>query len=543
MNFKFIFIAFFFLICGVSTTLAQGTAFENSVHHFHTKLPEGWQQSDPISSRFFEFVHPESIATLSITVHNFEEVVTLNAFKQQHVTSRYDGWQNLFERAGTQLEAFRAGASESHVAVYGKTILDNKLNATQKIIGEYYFLKDGKKGYVLTVQSYKTHWKEIQGDVKVFVDSFWVGLEKQKIFYSPDNTAPIIQTSYLNALISPQSVNTTINIQHVISDFSDEIHFSEISNELLYFNSRQLAAFFPLNPSQNWQLQTDKPIISNVLHQDTLSMTIVAGKQKLIRIFFRNSGLVYKEIPLQSKHISNLAFYGDYIFLIEDENLIAYHIHTGRKELEIVGPFNPKFTPIITQQSVFIEHKNENILCYALNTQSLKWTYTPPAPIVKIIIDPTLGAFIATTQKIDRLDVNTGTPIPTALSEPINPTRTISTIHLAKDVLVSVINTEENKNEINAYVASSGEKLWSYDDHLGQVQGIKNQTYISPQFIWINLKDRLLVLDINTGVETSFDHLNFQDSQDSIHSLQVINNNIYLIIYTKNQSKYAIAQI
>jgi len=171
---------FFFVFFIICTALFAVTPYENLEYGIHFNVPDHWTVVEHQNGRVIDLIHESKTATINITTYAFEKPVTANGLQEMRAVGRYDGWMNMFERPGTVKENKKANADESYIAVYSKHgLADEKtLKLEEFIVGEYYYVKDSA-AVVVSVQTQHSFWKIIQGSLRIVVDSFWMGKERE----------------------------------------------------------------------------------------------------------------------------------------------------------------------------------------------------------------------------------------------------------------------------------------------------------------------------------------------------------------------------
>lgn len=186
----------------LTAKLMAQTVYDDPHYNYHIKVPENWTIIKTGAQNHISLQDPREIATIDIKIYNVPETITPNGFQLKIMIENYDGWINLFERAGTPTESARAQVNGSYVAVYCLRELANDLKIQDQIAGEYYYLK-GPLGYVITIATLKENWPYIQEDIKDTIDSFWIGKGERK--QRPERSKP--QESWQMQGIKPNNTN------------------------------------------------------------------------------------------------------------------------------------------------------------------------------------------------------------------------------------------------------------------------------------------------------------------------------------------------
>ena len=161
-------------------------ASQATSHHIgevHFELPETWEIKQPIKSKSIYITNNEHIATINIIQKKMYEPITANALQEKRAISHYDGWINILTKPSSEKDKILANVEDAHVAVYIKQFLNNNLTLDEKLVGEYYYIKDSLS-VIVSFTTTKSHWKEIQPNIKTFLNSFWIG-EGERTSYIP----------------------------------------------------------------------------------------------------------------------------------------------------------------------------------------------------------------------------------------------------------------------------------------------------------------------------------------------------------------------
>ena len=148
--------------------------YHSERYKYHVKLIDDWGLEVDARKKKVSMVHPEKLVTINVIGFYYPDTITANGLQKRRMGSIYDGWLNIFERSGTEKENDNAAVEESYIALYTKHQIDDKLKINEKMVAEYYYVRD-QNAYVISLETYKEDWPSIQKTFKRLVKSFWVG--------------------------------------------------------------------------------------------------------------------------------------------------------------------------------------------------------------------------------------------------------------------------------------------------------------------------------------------------------------------------------
>lgn len=388
--FRYLILLFCFLM---SSPFLEAADYFNERTGIHFKIPNRWTLSPVTNVRFVPMSHPKHIATVNVSIHYFKEPVTANGLQRIRISSKYDGWVHLFERPGTEFESAVANMDDSYVAVYTKKVLDEKLQITSKLVGEYYFTKDNI-GTIVSIETHKKSWAKIQTDVKEVLDSFWVGQGERPHVSFPDKVGlgwEMIGKSASNQFfIDKFSLPSTPNTLWTLSKkkngpFTPE-NIVVTDDTLIVYDNLSITAVSLSKGQKKWTYNTS-PIQSHMVAKDNQLFFINEHKtQTLIGLTIDTGNILFK-LPLKNVPHSEIIYSEGMLFIHSPTQLTAYDSRNGQILWTKYGNYDTDYYPVANQTTVVVLASPDLILAFAKESGDLLWKRRLNSPI---LITPTI---------------------------------------------------------------------------------------------------------------------------------------------------------
>lgn len=375
------------LVIGIQPLVANDTYF-NDKTKINFSIPDGWSLKDNKNSRVIELVHAQDIeATLNVSVFYYppfktvngveEKSITINNFQRRRVSSLYDGWQNLFEREGTEKEIILANVSENYVAVYSQTRLDPRLNVTKYIVGEYYYLKRNM-GVIISIQSPQSHWRELQESAKELVSSFWIGEGVRPEIKLED--PPVIgwgmigqgsENRFYQDTDIDLSQGITTNWVITLPESSDPPLLPVLDDHNAYlFQGSTLSAYSITSGNLVWSQDLASTIHTPLLAYENILVFEI--EDTLWGIMSLTGDIVFK-VQLEGP-TSIPIFYKQKILLVENEKLKARDAVTGLVSWENKSKWDTEFYPVASSNRVIGIQNRSEVTAVESKTGKKSWS-------------------------------------------------------------------------------------------------------------------------------------------------------------------------
>jgi outer membrane protein assembly factor BamB len=329
------------IITAIATIFASSVIalekYQDKKMEINFKVPNGWHYLPKPRYDEIAIGHDTIPASVNIKFRQFPEPVTVNAFQQTHMTAYYDGWINMFQRDATKEELRKANVEESLVAVYCKDQLQENLEVKKKMVGEYYYIR-GLRGYVISAKTAMGLWSKIQDDIKILVDSFWIG-------YGARPMVSVEKKDYENWRMlgrdggNSNYIKTNINLRDRIdavwkkdfelgSSYEKTLIKPVIGNNSLYFSvNDRVYSMNAQNGNINWEYRVGEIKNSFVFNEDILFFIKEGRPAYLYAVMSQNGGVLYKK-QISENH-SDPIIDNNKLYIIEDTKLVVRDSETG----------------------------------------------------------------------------------------------------------------------------------------------------------------------------------------------------------------------
>jgi hypothetical protein len=354
-------VSFIFLIF-IGACFANAS-YENDTYGINFDIPDNWTLSERLNGRFIDLAHETKIASINISYFQFDEPVTANGLQIMRATSRYDGWMNLFERQGTAKENKSANVSESYVAVYSKHGLSNdgQLTLQEFIVGEYYYVS-GNVGVVVSLSTEHNFWKIIQTNLRVLIDSFWLGTERDSWVskddpFKSDNeiwTHTGANEKNQNNFPLPFNWNDELNLVFETELGLNDTNHSKmplfIEDTLITTVENRIYSLSLPSGNVNWSYELHGNIVNDLAYGNNV-LTIVSSEN----VSSENVTSVMGVIPetghvLFQRYVDDLivdpVMVSENIVLITDTGLNYLNGVTGETKWKVNADYSPGFKPL-----------------------------------------------------------------------------------------------------------------------------------------------------------------------------------------------------
>lgn len=438
--------------------------------NFNT-LPD-WRVVEEKREKSISMVNDDLVTTINVTGFYFEEPVTANGLQIWRMTGQYDGWVNLFERAGSDEEALKANVDEAYVAVYTKHGLNSRMEVTETIAGEYYYVT-GNYGYAISIHTPKDKWGEVQPSLKAVIESFWVGkglrpLLKKRVkrrygwqFPGGDfgNTSSIKAKPAINAILQSmwsESIGEEAN-------FSQSSHPIVVDNVVVTLLGNALMAYQLESGERVWGYTLPDRYDSFLgAHQGVLYL---AGNSGGILAVLIENGRVLFRIRDNIQYAAPSVFDG-LLYGVHKKGVTVFQANTGDKVKKINGAFDTGYFPIGNDDSVVFVKSDQRLALYSTETFKSKWESTV---FSGRILQPSLykdyvvvGVQGLQNRPLEVLSRNTGQVIWSYDST--QPVQLLATPSVSNDVIIVLLRRTgiEVVDVVKALDVRSGEVIWEH---------------------------------------------------------------------------------
>ncbi|MCP4050490.1 MAG: PQQ-binding-like beta-propeller repeat protein [bacterium] len=348
------------------------------------EIDEFWSNVQSDKRNKYVFKHKEDIATINITIFSFSEPVTVNAFQKKIMSSHYDGWMNLFERQGSEYEIKKANVEDSCVAVYCKTLLNERLEVEKDLVGEYYYLK-GSRGYLLSVITAQELWTEIEDSFKTLVNSFWVGngerpeivVEKKKGYEWEMDGQNAANNKNIKA--NPDFAKKLNELWKVDIQGSQNDHKAVkgtkpvIVNGNIYFIVDDHIYSYSINEGkQNWSYKVGEVNRSLCLKEDVLYFIRHGKVPVLYALMYQNGNVIYKK-TLSGPEYSHPVVDNGKLFIIDGKKILALDSETGREIWHKQYDLDHQKRPVVNNEYVVLSEQGDTVIVCDVNSGETIW--------------------------------------------------------------------------------------------------------------------------------------------------------------------------
>ena len=378
-------ISFVFIL--ILTSCFATSAYNNDVYDLHFNIPDNWTVIEHQNGKVIDLVHNSRTATINIAYYQYEAPVTANGVQVTRSMARYDGWMNMFERPGSVKENNQANVDESYVAVYSKHGLsdDGLLTLEELIVGEYYYVK-GNNAAIISLKTEHSFWKVIQGNLRIVVDSFWMGKEKKKLKAarkSPFRKKESWTHSGENGknqyyFSSPVSWNANLELVFEIPLAKKEkgTHTKPILSDHMVVGvvENQLYGVSLVTGKKTWAYNLNGEVRRNLTAgNDIVSFVLEAEQSTLISVVPETGLLLFKK-DIEDL-ISDPIMVSQNIVLLTEQELRLINGVTGDDIWKVRGRFEEGFVPVWGNDKLIVVKDESTLEARALDTGKKLWEY------------------------------------------------------------------------------------------------------------------------------------------------------------------------
>lgn len=371
--------------------------------------------------------HKQNIATINILKKEMNPIVTANTLQNERSITAYDGWMKILSRKSSTNEIERSNVEDAHLNVFLKQELNSKLNLTEYIIGEYYYIKDSFS-YIITVETLKSNWPFIQNDLKLFLNSFWIG--------TGERPAQTTQKKPTTAWTSPGNSNNN-NYIHATPKIQKELKL-------------------------NWEFQIDSknnyatfPMVSKD------GFLFILQNNKLIKLNYKTGNIEWNFLIENKVDPHYISYSSSLIFVISNTpypELIAFSSDTGEKIYSL--KLNKQHSIAKFNSSLGFINDAGTIKAFEIHNGNISWEKdldaTTTTPL--IVTEKRLLYQNKNTGELIALSPLTGTSIWS--QRPCMLSRDLS---LFNSTLFLPIKHSSGADKLLALDINSGETIWSFD--------------------------------------------------------------------------------
>jgi outer membrane protein assembly factor BamB len=471
---------FLFFIFSWTVMYAENT-YSNEKYKINLEYPGDWQLNESPTSGVLEIIAPENTVTINILVYSFPETVTANGLQIKRMTSFYDGWINLGERQGTEIEKLQANVDDKYIALYKKEFFGQSVSSKEVLIGEYYYIKD-KSGYVFSIKTDLNLWGQVQGSVRKIIDSFWVGTGERETFVASSQNTDTWQMIGGNSLNynSLQSNFSLVPNMNMVWEFRPEGAQEENYGSLVFTDSHIyfsvnnfIYSLFASTGQLNWHYKTGRNIKSNLLFYNDIFYFITEENRSWLYGLLAADGNILFKVPLESGHISAPIFRRNHIFLVDNTKIKAIESDSGQVSWEQELNLNYEFYPVANNDFLVVLSKDNVLFVLNIVDGSILWEkkidqevlYTPIIAHNKIFLSQqSSGRQMSTVQA---LELDTGNLVWQFEDVPLL-FKFASQPAFAQDKLILFLKSQEGQpgsyvdEVIFALDSKTGAMVWSY---------------------------------------------------------------------------------
>lgn len=560
-------IAFFTIL----TPIYAEKSFKNNKYGVNLTIPNEWAITPTATRMLLSMEHEDGTSSINVMPYIFPEDVTINGFQRMHMTSRYDSWQNLMERELSIEEAQRANVEEGKIAIYSKSILDDNFQVSNLLVVDYYYLVNPKKGFVVSIRTYKSLWPTVKNQVRTILNSFWVGsgeridapkTSKEAIGWehigSNSNNQNFIESSldYSKGL----SESWIVDLPNITSDPNKE-SLLVTRGDIYYNQDSELMSLSIITGKENWRFNLNKSIEGSLAYYDDILYFILKERQPLFyALHATNGSVIYKkEIP-HGNYTSPIANQNK-LYLQNQDKLIVWDAESGSEKWVIDGDFNKQFYPVVSGNSVLVVDKRKILKNYNSKNGDLLWEkefddrilFSPIILRDLVIVGLTdNNADNKRVHHIYALNINDGAQVWDYQLDS-DSGRFNTSISAGKNTVIFTLDVDDRNTEhfqdrklITALDSNTGEKLWEKES-LAPKNARELRSVVTDKFVCLpttaqNNQTTLSSVDLITGEPSDLWSSNIEENPiQSIEDIKILKNKIILI--TKNNRDRQIRSI
>ncbi len=504
--------------------------YHSERYKYHVKLIDDWGLEVDARKKKVSMVHPEKLVTINVIGFYYPDTITANGLQKRRMGSIYDGWMNIFERSGTEKENNNAAVEESYIALYTKHQIDDKLKINEKMVAEYYYVRD-QNAYVISLETYKEDWPSVQKTFKRLVKSFWVGegdkpmpvISRKELPVGIENTQQGVSAENRRFIEANPELQKLLVKQWEYSINLDPLGFVDpvIYKDVLYAaSSDKLIAIKMDTGKEIWSFQISSPLdLPLVIQNDVLYFKKNEPESALYAVIAGTGNILYK-VPLSGR-TSALSYINKTIFLVQNQSLVALDPSTGRELWKKDYEANRRFYPIGKKgKVVFIKNNDVVVVCNPKNGDVL-WQkkiggfplYSPVVHENKVIVSyekqlPIKQSFISAynletgahiwsfKNRMDKIDF---------IKPPV-----ISTDYMFIPLEIQELNTKTNIKLLTAFDVKNGDVIWQLNSELNFAKFLPPLVTEKYLFLGDSRDESFHVLDLVTGEKVP--HM-FDDNQ------------------------------
>lgn len=502
----FLLLSFLFTVV-VSSVQAKPYFSDRYDMNFNT-LPD-WRVVEEKRDKSISMVDDALATTINVTGFYFEEPVTANGLQIWRMTGKYDGWVNLFERAGSEEEVQKANVEDAYVAVYSKHGLNRRMEVTETIAGEYYYVT-GNYGYAISIHTPKDKWGEVQPSLKAVLESFWVGKglrpsHKQRVerrygwqFPGGDfgNTSSIQAKPAINAILQSMWSEPIGEL----AAFSDSTHPIVVDNVVVSLLGNALMAYQLESGERLWGYTLpDRYDAFLGSHQGVLYL---AGNNGGILAVLIENGRVLFRIRDNVQYAAPTVFDG-LLYAVHQRGVSVFQANTGDSVEKLNGAFDTGYFPVGDEDSVVFVKADQRLALYSTETFKTKWESQvfsgrvfQPALYREYII---VGVTGLVNRPLEILSRNTGQVLWSYDST--QPVQLLATPTVSNDTVIVLLRRTgiEVVDVVKALDVRSGEVIWEQPVILPADSFARPVVADRMAFVPVGEKGEIMSFDLVTG--------------------------------------------
>lgn len=402
---RFFLLLSFFLSVSMSSLWAQ-RVFEHPDYHYHVTIRNDWVTVN-MTQRTLTFKHGTLPATFNVSVRLYpdypqistkeEAGAALNEIINRQKIAYFDGWENLIERPGSPLEISTSGVLNSYIAVYSQAILGSDLSVDKHIVAEYYYMQPGML-FILSFKTYMSNWRQLQPEIKSFVDSFWVGMGTRPQF-SPvfvealgwtmsggnerntsvvkstvrlDKAATQVWEAPLSALSGPASAEPRPTSASLIA-----------TNRMLVATAKnRLTAYNLENGSLIWEDTLNTPIVKPIAFgNDMIFFVSEDADPNLFAIMPNNGSIVFKQ-KLTNAYTSAPIYFDQSVYVIDGTSLVKLNTQTTQITWQSEPILEARFRPVMNKDLVYAVTTDNALVALKQSNGIVQWKENLSGPLM-----------------------------------------------------------------------------------------------------------------------------------------------------------------
>ena len=210
--------------------------------------------------------------------------------------------------------------------------MESNLKLSERIIGEYYFVKDDLQ-VVVSISTTKQRWRNVQSDFKQFLNLFWVGVIKEtEIKYQNDYSnwemdgTNSSNPNYIKATPQIHRPLTQQWVQQIKTDASLQTKSVIANNMFILMDSAKLTAIKISSGDMLWSFDLNHQFRKDFISiKNNLIFLIQEIPKKQIVALIPETGEIIQKIPV-SNLVGAPVFTQDSIVFYDTNKLWSFHI-------------------------------------------------------------------------------------------------------------------------------------------------------------------------------------------------------------------------